>query len=102
MCGIPRHAILILLLGLVLLAPVFELFDHTQDLEQGTDLVLVLLSAFVSMGLFILCKKIVCLLFRLLLIATVPADTFIPFRNRSIQVEVSPPESLALLGSLRI
>ena len=99
---VPRHLILILLLGVVLLAPVFELFDQSEDLEQGTDFVLVLLSAFVSMGLFTLCKRIVCFLFRLLLIATVPTDTVIPFHNRSIEVEISPPKSLVLLGSLRI
>ena len=102
MNGIPRHAIVILLLGLVFLAPVFELFDHSQDLDQGTDLVFVLLCAFVSMGLFILCTRIIGFLFRLLLIATIPLDTFIPFHNRPLEVEIFPPESRALLGSFRI
>ena len=102
---LPRHLILILLLGLlgvVLLAPLFECFDQSQDLEQGTDLVLVIFSVFVSTGLFILCKRMVCFLFRLLLIATIPADAFASLPNRSIQVEVSPPEYLMTLGSLRI
>ena len=101
---LPRHLIRIFLLGLlgvVLLAPLFECFDQSQDLEQGTDLVLVILSLFVSTGLFILCRRIVCFVFRLLLVATIPADAFVPL-NRSIQVEVFPPECLMTLGSLRI
>ena len=102
MHGIPRHAILILLLGVALLAPLFEFFDQGQDLEQGSDFVLVLLSVFVSMGLFVLCTRIVTFLFRLLVIALIPADTVNRFPNRSIEVEVSPPERLMMLGSLRI
>ena len=102
MRGIPQHVIVILLLGFVLLAPLFEIFDQSQDIEQGTDFVLVLLCAFVSIGLFILCKTFVCVLVHLLLIATVPADAFILLRNRSLEVEISPPKSLVLLGSLRV
>ena len=48
--------IIALLLGVVLLAPVFEFFDDGKDLEQGTDLVLMFLSLFVSIGLFTLCR----------------------------------------------
>ena len=102
MHGIPRHAILILLLGVALLAPMFEFFDQGQDLEQGSDFVLVLLSVFVSTGLFVLCTRIVTFLFRLLVIALIPADTVNRFPNRSIEVEVSPPERLMMLGSLLI
>ena len=105
MYRLTRHLVLILLLGLlgvVLLAPLFECFDQSKDLEQGTDVVFVILSVFVSTGLFILCKRIACLPFRSLFIATVSADTLIPFSNRPLEVEISPPESLVVLGSLRI
>ena len=102
MRGISRHAILILLLGVALLAPLFEFFDQGQDLEQGSDFVLVLLSVFVSTGLFVLCTRIVNSLFQLLVIAIIPAETSNRFSNRSIQVEVSPRERLMMLGSLRI
>ena len=101
MHGKLRHPILILLLAIVLLAPVFEFFDQSQDMEQGTDLVLVLLCAFVSIGLFILCKRMIHFLFQLF-IAAIPADALLPFRNRSVRIDVSPPECLVLRGSLRI
>ena len=99
---IRRHPILILLVGVVLLAPAFEFFDQSQDLDQGTDLVLVLISAFASIGLFIICTRMICFLFRLWLIATIPIDALFPVPNRSIRVEVPPPECLITLGSLRI
>ena len=96
-----RHPIVIVLLGLVLLAPLFEFFDQSQDLEQGSDLVLVLLSVFASAGLFLLCKPVVSILVRSLL-AGIPAEASLPLLDQSIRVEVSPPECLILLGSLRI
>ena len=94
--------IIVLVLGLVLLAPVFELFDDGKDVEQGTDFVLMLLCIFVSIGLFTLCRRLVSLLFQLSAIARVaePASSYPP--NQPIQVAVSPPECLLLLGSLRI
>ena len=100
-CRILR-SVLILVLGLVLLAPVFELFDDSNDVEQGTDFVLMLLSLFVSIGLFILLRQLVSLLFQLFIIAKVAEQDLGSLLNQSIQVPVSPPESLALLGSLRI
>lgn len=102
MRGVRRHPILILLVALVLFAPVFEFFDNTQDVDEGTDLVLVLLSAFASTGLFVICQRILCFLVGLFLVETIPADTLLPYPNPSIRVEVSPPESLMQLGSLRI
>ena len=100
-CRILR-SVLILVLGLVLLAPLFELFDDSKDVEQGTDFVLILLSIFVSIGLFTLCRRLVSLFFQLFVIATIaePASGFPP--DQAIQVAVSPPESLAALGSFRI
>ena len=101
----PRHLILILLLGLagvLLVAPIFECFDESNDLEQGTDIVLLVVSLFVATGLFILCRSIAHLIVGLPRGATVPADTAVLFLNRSIQVEISPPKVLALLGGLRI
>ena len=94
--------ILILVLGLVLLAPVFELFDDSNDVEQGTDFVLVLLSLFVSIGLFILLRQLVSLLFQLFIIAKVAGSPSHSLADTPIQVAVSPPELLALIGSLRI
>ena len=98
---IPRHPILILLLAIVLLAPVFEFFDQSQDVDEGADLVLVFLSAFASIGLFILCKRMIYFLLQVFT-AAIPAYALLPFRNRSVRIDVSPPECLALLGSLRI
>jgi len=96
------RSVLILVLGLVLLAPVFELFDDSKDVEQGTDFVLALLCVFISIGLFTLCRRLVSLLFQLFVIAKVAEQDLGSLLNQSIQVPVSPPESLALLGSLRI
>jgi drug/metabolite transporter (DMT)-like permease len=102
MHGIRRRPVLILLVGLVLFAPLFEVFDRSADVEQGTDLVLVLLSAFVSIGLFVICKRMIGLLFWLFLIAKIPVDASPLFPNRSVRPEISPPECLILLGCLRI
>ena len=96
-----RHPIIVLLIGFVLLAPLFEAFDNSQDLVQRTDF-LVLLCVFVFTGLFILCKRTVTFLFQVLVIALAPFVALTPYRNRSIRVEVSPPESLMALGGLRI
>ena len=102
MSALLRQLALILFIGVVVLAPTFEFFDEGQDLEQGTDLVLVLLSLFTAAGLFMLCKTVICILVRLS-VATIPAaDAPLPLLNRSIGVDVSPPESLIVLGSLRI
>src|SRR5437870_565326 len=94
--------IIVLVLGLVLLAPVFELFDDGKDVEQGTDFVLMLLCIFVSIGLFTLCRRLVSLLFQLFIIAKVAEGVSGSLPNQPIQVAVSPPKSLAALGSLRI
>ena len=94
--------ILILVLGLVLLAPVFELFDDSNDVEQGTDFVLMFLAVFVSIGLFTLCRRLVSVLFQLFIIAKLAEPAPGPLADESIRVAVSPPESLALLCSLRI
>ena len=94
--------ILVLLLGFVLLAPIFELFDDSKDVEQGTDFVLMLLCVFISIGLFTLCRRLVSRLFHLFIIAKVPERHSGSLPYRSVQVAVYPPESLAVLGSLRI
>ena len=94
--------LLVLLLGLVLLAPVFELFDDGKDVEQGTDFVLMFLAIFVSIGLFTLCTRLVSVLFQLFIIAKVAETASGLLADESLKVAVSPPESLALLGSLRI
>ena len=94
--------IIVLVLGFVLLAPVFELFDDGKDVEQGTDFVLMLLCIFVSIGLFTLCRRLVSLLFQLFIIAKVAEYVSGSLPNQPIQVAVSPPKSLAALGSLRI
>ena len=99
---LPRHLILILVLGVILLAPLFEFFDEGQDLEQGTDFVLVLLATFMSTGLFVLCKRMFAFVVRVLVLETIPADPLVIFSNRSIRVEISPPECPAMLGTLRI
>src|SRR5262245_29100014 len=94
--------VLILALAVVLLAPIFELFDDGKDMEQGTDFVLMLLSLFLSIGLFTLCRGLVSLLFRLFVIAKIAERASGPPLDQSIEVAVSPPEFLAALGSLRI
>lgn len=97
-----QHPILILLIGFVLFAPLFEFFDNSQDVDEGTDLVLVLLSAFVSTGLFVICKSIAYFFVRLFFVQTIPADALVPLSNPSVRVDGSPPECFMLLGSLRI
>ncbi len=94
--------ILILLLGFVLVVPLFEFFDDSEDVEQGTDFVLMLLCVFVAVGLFTLCRRLVSRFFQLLIIAKVPERASGSLPTRSIRVADAPPESLALLGSLRI
>jgi len=88
-------------LALVVLAPTFELFDEGKDLEQGTDLILMLLSIFTAIGLFIVCKRILSFLCLSLCTAIIPTDVA-AFANRAIQVEVSPPELSELFCNLRI
>ena len=96
-----RHPVIILLLGVAILAPFYELFDQGQDMEQGADLVLTLLCAFVSAGLFLVCKRAVYVLGQFL-VEMIPADTSLPVLDQSLRVEVSPPEWRISLGSLRI
>ena len=99
---VARNPILIVLLALVLLAPLFELFDESRDMEQGNDFVLAILCVFVSAGLFLLCRRLLSVLFQLFLTARVSPIKVFQAANRSIEATPSPPESLLLLNSLRI
>ena len=101
MNSIRRHPVIILLLGVVLLAPFYELIDQGRDMEQGSDLVLTLLWMFMVAGQFWLCKRVICVLARGVL-SIIAADTSLSARHRSIRIDVSPPECLRLIGSLRI
>src|SRR5881296_2920145 len=102
MWRIARGPILIILLAVVLLAPLFEFFDQSDDMEQGNDFVLALLCVFVATSLFLLCRRVIAFLFRLFLIATNSPASVVSVANRLIEAAASPPESLLLLGSLRI
>ena len=97
-----RRKTILIVLGVVLFAPLFESFDRSQDMEQGTDLVLALLCVFVSVGLFTVCKRIISFVLELLVTGTIPTDIQIHFSSRSIQVEILPPEHPILPGTLRI
>src|SRR5437016_4428547 len=102
MWRITRNPILIILLAVVLLAPLFEFFDQSGDMEQGNDFVLALLCVFVATSLFLLCKSAIAFLFRFFLIGANSPASVVVVANRSIDASASPPESLLLLGSLRI
>ena len=100
--AITRNPILIILLAVVLLAPLFEFFDQSGDMEQGNDFVLALLCIFVATSLFLLCGSVIAYLFRLFLIGINSPPSVVSMANRSIEATASPPESLLLLSSLRI
>jgi hypothetical protein len=102
MHGIRRQTLLIVLLGIALCAPLFEAIDNSNDLEQGTDLVFVFLMAFVSIGLFTLCRRIVLFLRPRLLDGAISSSTAVFFPNRSIPIEIVPSESPPAIGPLRI
>jgi hypothetical protein len=84
------HIIIIIVLGLVMLAPAFELFDQSQDLDQGTDFVFVLLLGFVSIGLIILSKRIPLLwiVVRRILAGCMQSGLLLP--RRPVRFEISP------------
>src|SRR5947208_10915560 len=99
MWRVMRSRILIILLAVVLLAPLFEFFDQSGDMEQGNDFVLALLCVFMATSLFLLCRRVLAFLFRLFIIAAKPPASVVPaVANRSIDASDSPPESLLLLG----
>ena len=102
MWRITRNPILIILLAVVRLAPLFEFFDQSGDMEQGNDFVLALLCIFVATSLFLLCRSVIAYLFRLFLIGINSPASVVPMADRSIEATASPPESLLLLSSLRI
>jgi len=94
--------ILIVLLAVVLLGPLFEFFDQSNDMEQGDDFVLALLCVFVATSLFLLCRKMISALFRLFLIARISPVSELHAATRSIDAAASPPESVLVLSNLRI
>jgi hypothetical protein len=102
MFGIRRQVILLVLLGVVLLAPLFEFVDNSNDLEQGTDLVFVFLAAFVSIGLFTLCKRTVLFLRSRLPERIVICLSVVFLLKRLIQFDILPSESPPVMGNLRI
>ena len=102
MSGISRQTILIFVLGVVVIAPLLESFDRSDDLEHGTDLVLVLLCTFVSIGLFTVCKRIISSVLRFSLIEIIAGDSAVLFSNRPIQVEIPPPRFPMPIDILRI
>ena len=97
-----RNPIVLLLLAVVLLAPLFELFDRSDDMEQGSDFVLALLCVFIATGLFLLCRNVISLLFRLVRIAIISTTPVLHWAKRSTEPTTSPPALLLLLGILRI
>ena len=100
-----RNPIVIVLLAVVVLAPLFELFDESGDMDQGNDFVLALLAAFMAIGLFLICRGVIDLLFRLFrlpVIGTTLQICIFFVGIRRIRPTASPPESFLLLGSLRI
>ena len=97
-----QNPIVLLVLAVVLLAPLFEVFDRSDDMEQGSDFVLALLCVFMATGLFLLCRNVISLLFRLVRIAIISTTLVHHWANRSTEATPSPPASLLLLGILRI
>jgi hypothetical protein len=97
-----RNPIVIVLVALVLLAPLFEFFDRSGDMEQGNDFVLALLCAVTAASLFLLCRRVVSFLLRSFRETTGSPTAGKSVASRTIEVTASPPESLLLFGSLRI
>jgi hypothetical protein len=85
-----RHIIIIIVLALVMLAPAFELFDESEDLDQGTDFVFVLLLGFVSIGLIILCKSVLTLLLGLQRVLLGCLKLGFPLPRRTTRFEIAP------------
>ena len=102
MARVRRNRILIVLLAVVLLAPLFELFDESDDIEQGNDFVLALLCVFVATSLFWLCRRLIAFLFSLIQITTISPVPVLHGPARSVDATASPPESLLVLTALRI
>ena|SRR5206468_7953611 len=102
MARVRRNRILIVLLAVVLLAPLFELFDESDDIEQGNDFVLALLCVFVATSLFLLCRRLIAFLFSLIQITTISPVSVLHAPTRSVDATASPPESLLVLTALRI
>jgi hypothetical protein len=98
----PRSLILIALLAIVLLAPLFEFFDQTPDLDQNSDLVRDLLCTFVGITLCLLCRRLISFLPRLFRITLTPPVFDLETAIRAIEATVSPPECFLLLHTLRI
>jgi hypothetical protein len=99
---IPRNLILIGLLAIVLLAPLFEFFDQTPDLDQNSDLVRALLCIFAGTSLCLICRRVMSFLPRLFRMTTIPPVSAVRPALRTVDAAISPPEPLSLLGSLRI
>jgi hypothetical protein len=98
----PRNLILIALLAIVLLAPLFEFFDQTPDLDQNSDLVRDLLCIFVGVTLCLLCRRLISFLPWLFRITLIPPVSEVDTGIRTIEAAVSPPEFFLLLRTLRI
>ena len=99
---ITQNRIVIVLLAVVLLAPLFEFLDQGNDLNPDSDFVRALLCVFVAMSLCLLCRKAISFLPRLFRIATIPSVSVLHAANGLIETAAFAPESLLLLGSLRI
>jgi hypothetical protein len=98
----PRNLILIVLLAIVLLAPLFEFFDQTPDLDQNSDLVRALLCIFVGTSLCLICRRVISFLPRLFRMTVIPPVSAVRTVIRTIEPTVSPPEPFSLLSTLRI
>lgn len=100
---IARNLILVVLLAVVLFAPLFEIFDQSGDMDQGSDFVLTLLCVFMATGLFLLCRTIISFLFRFGRIVTIHIPSqVLRWTTRPTEAAPSPPSSLLSFGSLRI
>ena len=97
-----RHSVLIVLLGVVLLAPLFECFDDGRDMEQGNDIVLGLVCLFATVTLFVLSGRMIASLFRLLSIASISPIRSLRFIERFIEAQGSPPGPFLPINNLRI
>jgi len=99
---ITRNRIVIVLLAVVLLAPLLEFLDQGNDLNPDSDFVRALVCVFVAISLCLLCRGAISFLPRLFRIATIPSVSVLHAANGLIEAAAFAPESLLLLGSLRI
>jgi hypothetical protein len=91
-----------LFISIVIFLPLFEMLDHSEDLQQGTDIVQAVLFALTFGTLAVLLTNIAVILFRSLKISTIVPRRTLAVRQHFTRVEPSPPKLFVALCTIRI